>query len=121
MYLDKLSAEFHQLEKSGNLLVIASVDFSHYISDQRAKVHDLKSYYTLLHACTQAEYQTIEVDCPTCLFLVNSRAKSEKQYPQLIKRDSNSTIENKDLGVENTSRQFFIYTGQQSQDNGIVL
>lgn len=119
--IDILTKKLYQLEKNDNLLVIASVDFSHYTSEQRAYVHDLKSYYTLLHATTQKEYTTIEVDCPTCLYLVNTRAQSNKQYPQLFKRDSSSTIMWKDLWKENTSRAFILYTWEKRIDNGIVL
>jgi len=119
--LNSLSLQLRQLEKNDNLLVIASVDFSHYISEQRAYVHDLKSYYTLVNATTQTEYKSIEADCPTCLYLVNTRAKKEQQYPQLLYRDSSSTIMNEDLYTGNTSREFIVYTGKQSQENGIVL
>lgn len=119
--LDILAKRIHQLEKNNNLLVIASVDFSHYTSEQRAYVHDLKSYYTLVNARTQKEYTTIEVDCPTCLYLVNTRAQTKRQYPWLLKRDSSSTIVGKDLGKENTSRAFILYTGGCNKDNGIVL
>ena len=119
--LNSLYIQLRQLEKNDNLLVIASVDFSHYISEERAYVHDLKSYYTLVNATNQIEYTSIEVDCPTCLYLVNTRAKKEQQYPQLIHRDSSSTLMNKDLYTGNTSREFIVYTGKQSQENGIVL
>lgn len=119
--LDILTKNLHQLEKNDNLLVIASVDFSHYTSEQRAYIHDLKSYYTLIHADTQAEYTNIEVDCPTCVYLVNTRAQSKKQYPQLLKRDSSSTLIGKNLWKENTSREFILYTWKKSEENGIVL
>ena len=101
--------------------MIASVDFSHYTSEQRAYVHDFKSYYTLVNARTQKEYTTIEVDCPTCLYLVNTRAQTKNKHPYLFKRDSSSTIVGKDLGKENTSRAFILYTGGTNKDNGIVL
>lgn len=119
--LDILTKKLHQLEKNDNLLIIASVDFSHYTSEQRAYVHDLKSYYTLIHADTQADYSTIEVDCPTCVYLVNTRAQSKRQYPKLFKRDSSSTLVGKNLWKENTSREFVLYTGEKSEENWIVL
>jgi len=119
--LDTLYTQLHQLEKNDNLLVIASVDFSHYISEKRAYLHDLKSYYTLANSPTQSSYKSIEADCPTCLYLINTRANNEYQYPQLLYRDSSSTIEHKDLGNENTSREFILYTPKKSEENGIVL
>jgi len=119
--VDTLFTTLHTRNKTSNLLVIASVDFSHYTSEQWAYVHDLKSYYTLLHATTWKEYQSLEVDCPNCLFLVNTRAQQEHQYPELIKRDSSSTIAHKDVWKDNTSREFLLYTGIKSQENWIVM
>jgi poly-gamma-glutamate synthesis protein (capsule biosynthesis protein) len=119
--LGALSLKFHALKKNSNLLVIASVDFSHYTSEKRAYIHDLKSYYTLLHTNNWKDYQTIEVDCPTCLFLVNTRAKNDQQYPLLFKRDSSSTIAGLDLKEQNTSRAFILYTWIQAKENWIVL
>ena len=108
--MDKLTKKFYALQKNTNILIIASVDFSHYTSEKRAQLHDLKSYYTLLHSSNWKEYQSIEVDCPTCLFVVNTWAKKQQQYPELMVRDSNSSIKHKDMGNENTSREFIIYT-----------
>lgn len=120
-HIATLEKRFRSFKKNINLLVIASVDFSHYTQENRAKLHDLKSYYTLLQARSPQEYKEIEVDCPSCLYLINTRAKIEQKYPELIKRDSSSSIEKTDLWTGNTSRQFFLYTDQKAEDNWVIL
>ncbi len=105
----------------GKTLYIASVDFSHYVAEDFALLHDKKTFYTLNNATSIQEYTSLEVDCPSCLYVVNSLAKKNNVSPQLFLRDSSSTITHKDLGTENTSRQFIYYTAQQNPANGFTI
>ncbi|MEI8091477.1 MAG: hypothetical protein WCG98_04525 [bacterium] len=60
-------------------------------------MHDKKSFYVLNNAVDAKEYQSIEVDCPSCLYVVNKLAQQQAQYPRLYLRDSSSTIAGKNL------------------------
>jgi len=105
----------------GKTLMLASVDFSHYTDEDFAKLHDKKSLYTLNNAKTSNEYEWLEVDCPSCLYIVNTLAQDTKQYPKLFLRDSSSSILGKNLWTGNTSRQFIYYTGQKQEENGFTV
>lgn len=108
-------------EFKGNTLFLASVDFSHYTDEDFAKLHDKKSFYTLNNAKNISEYGSLEVDCPSCLYIVNTLAQQNNQHPNLFLRDSSSTIAGKNLGTGNTSRQFIYYTDQKQQINGFTV
>jgi hypothetical protein len=97
------------------------VDFSHYVDEDFAKLHDKKSLYTLVNTTGSNEYAALEVDCPSCLYIVNTLAQQNEQYPKLYLRDSSSSIANENLGTENTSRQFIYYTSQHQKENGFTL
>ena len=105
----------------GKTVVLASVDFSHYTDEDFAKLHDTKSFYTLNNATNIHEYSSLEVDCPSCLYIANTLAQQDKQYPRLFLRDSSSTIVGKNLGIGNTSREFIYYTWQKKENNGFTL
>jgi hypothetical protein len=51
------------------------------------------------------------VDCPACLYFLNHIAKKENvsSQAQLYYRDSSSTILQREMGSENTSRVFMWY------------
>ncbi len=106
---------------SWKTIFIASVDFSHYTDEDFALLHDKKSFYVLNNAVDAKEYQSIEVDCPSCLYVVNKLAQQQAQYPRLYLRDSSSTIAGKNLWVNNTSRQFIYYSWVKLADNGFTL
>ena len=105
----------------GKTLILASVDFSHYTDEDFAELHDKKSFYTLNNASTTKEYGSLEVDCPSCLYIVNTLAQENTQYPKLFLRDSSSTIAGRNLWTGNTSRQFIYYTHQKEQINWFTL
>lgn len=108
-------------EFAGKTLVLASVDFSHYVDEDFAKLHDAKSFYTLNNAKSISEYGSLEVDCPSCLYITNTLAQQNKHYPKLFLRDSSSAIAGKNLGTGNTSRQFIYYTDQKQEKNGFTI
>jgi hypothetical protein len=78
-------------------LVLASVDFSHYVSEDWANLHDIKTKYVMQNSLDKDDYKNIEVDCPTCLYLTNLWASEKNQFPNFVFRDSSSVINNKDL------------------------
>jgi poly-gamma-glutamate synthesis protein (capsule biosynthesis protein) len=105
----------------GKTMIIASVDFSHYVNEDFAKLHDKKSLYVLNTANATSEYNSIEADCPSCLHIINTIAQHNQYYPKLFLRDSSSEIIGKDLGTGNTSRQFIYYTPQKQEINGVTI
>jgi AmmeMemoRadiSam system protein B len=94
-----------------NILIIASVDFAHYQNEKQTLQHDEKSVETLKSmTLNQSEFMDwIDVDCPACLYLLQSLANIQWQKPELWWRDSSSTILLKDMWEENTSRIFMRY------------
>ena len=106
----------------GTTLFLASVDFSHYTDEAFAALHDKKTFYTLNSSGPVTQYASLEVDCPSCLHVINTLAQQDHQYPQLFLRDSSSTIAGRDLGTGNTSRQFISYSPQQQTgEQGFTL
>ena len=105
----------------GKTLVLASVDFSHYTDEDFARLHDKKSFYTLNNASNIWEYTSLEVDCPSCLYMINTLAQGNNQYPKLFLRDSSSSIVGKNLGTGNTSREFIYYTNNREQENWFTV
>lgn len=94
-----------------NILVIASVDFAHYQPESQTLQHDEKSIQILEWWDNNIEdFRTwIDADCPTCLFTLQSLAKSNWQKAELRYRDSSSIILHRDMWEENTSRIFMLY------------
>lgn len=119
--MDKLRSVLSNHFSSEDTLFIASVDFSHHVREDFAYIHDKSTYYTLLNSTDVREYQEIEADCRSCLYLINTLAGQHNKYPHIYFRDSSSTIAWKDLGIDNTSRQFYFYEPQKIVDNGITL
>lgn len=105
----------------GKTLIIASVDFSHYVDEDFAKLHDKKSFYTLNNATDTNNYTSLDVDCPSCLYIANMLAQQNNQYPKLYLRDSSSSIAGRNLGTGNTSRQFIYYTNEKKRKNGFTV
>lgn len=94
-----------------NILVIASVDFAHYQNEEQTLQHDKKSIETLEGmVLSESKFmESIDADCPVCLYLIQSLADRQWQRPNLWYRDSSSTILWKDMWEENTSRVFMRY------------
>ena len=93
-----------------NILVIASVDFTHYLPENITFVHDQQSIQVLQSwTWTKKDFHDLDVDCPSCLFIVSELWKFSGQSWKFWYRDSSSTIAWKDMGEENTSRVFMYY------------
>lgn len=90
----------------GKTFVIASVDFSHYLSEEIAQEHDELSFATLAGTGNFEKIRALDVDCPACLGVMYRLAEKSKGQVQQRWRDSSSTIVGRDLKEENTSRQF---------------
>lgn len=90
----------------GKTLVIASVDFSHYQSESIAIKEDQISFNTLKEKDKFEQIRNLDVDCPSCLWVVYLLAQSNNLQVQQRLRDSSSSILGRDLMEENTSRQF---------------
>jgi hypothetical protein len=94
-------AQFH-----GNTLVIGSVDFSHYKSEDIADQNDQISFGLLSQTGEIERLRNLDVDCPACLGVLDTLAQRQGQHIHQRLRDSSSTILGKDMKEENTSRQF---------------
>ena len=108
-WIDELKKWINKL--AGNILVIASVDFAHYLPEEQTLQHDNLSIETLKSwTLKQSDFiDWIDADCPTCLYLLQSLAIKNNQKAELWWRDSSSTIVGKDMWTENTSRIFMRY------------
>lgn len=94
-------AQFH-----GNTLVIGSVDFSHYKSEDIADQNDQISFGLLSQTGAIERLRNLDVDCPACLGVLDTLSQRQGQRIHQRLRDSSSTILGKDMKEENTSRQF---------------
>ena len=96
---------------SGNILVIASVDFAHYQNEKQTLQHDQKSIETLKSMIlNESDFmKSIDADCHACLYLLQNLASKNWKKAEFRYRDSSSTILNQDMWAENTSRIFMWY------------
>ncbi len=107
-YTDSVISQIQKMK--WNILVIASVDFTHYLSENITYEHDQQSIQVLQSwTWTKKDFYYLDVDCPSCLFIINELWKNSGQIGQFRYRDSSSTIAWKDMGEENTSRVFMYY------------
>ena len=107
-YTSKQIAEIQKLH--WNILVIASVDFTHYLPEDITYEHDQHSIQVLQSwTWTKKDFNELDVDCPSCLFIINELWKISGQSWKFRYRDSSSTIAWEDLWEENTSRVFMYY------------
>jgi len=90
-------------------LVISSVDFSHYKSEETALENDKISYSVLNSTWNFDKLINLDVDCPACLGVDYLLAEKNNLKIQQRYRDSSSTIVGHDLEEENTSRQFLFW------------
>lgn len=75
---------------SSSQIIIASVDFSHYLPESAAEFHDLKSARTLINF-DEEEFENLEVDCWQCLYAARLFAKlREMESPQIIARKNSA-------------------------------
>ncbi len=69
---------------SPQAIVIASVDFSHYLPKEAAEFHDVKSINALVNF-REDDLESLEVDCWQCLYMARLFAKlRNKEHPRII-------------------------------------
>ena len=97
-------------------IVIASVDFSHYLPKIAAQFHDKKSIRVLLNF-EKEEFENIEVDCWQCLYGTRLFAKLQsKEKPEIIAY-KNSTDFLKNPQIEKTTSYFSVIFEKEGKKN----
>jgi len=103
---EKILEYLEKYKYNSKILFLASVDFSHYVQEDFALLHDQTSRYTINHSTQKADFEKLEVDCPPCLFLLSNLAKRDGQKANFRRRDSSSSLFH---SKENTSRVFVYF------------
>ncbi|GAH69508.1 unnamed protein product, partial [marine sediment metagenome] len=89
-----------------NTIVVASVDFSHYLPSRAADFHDTKSIRVLLNF-EKENFKNIEVDCWQALYAVRLFAKlRQKETPHIIAHKNSADFLN--LELEETTSYFSV-------------
>lgn len=100
--IKKLTEDIN-LKLSSNGIVIASVDFSHYLPKSVADFHDVKSARALVNF-EEEEFENLEVDCWQCLYVVRSFARQRgKEFSEIIARNNSVDFSEIENGEETTS------------------
>jgi MEMO1 family protein len=99
-------------------LVIASVDFSHYIPDSAAKFHDQFSYTTIQNFDSEAVYE-LEVDSPSSVYAILD-LMHKRGYMQAERLAHTTLGQYMSYPVEeSTSHQYFaFYEGEVEEMDG---
>jgi len=99
-----------------NTLVVASVDFSHYLPSQAADFHDTKSIRVLLNF-EEENFKNIEVDCWQALYAARLfAALRHKEAPQIIAHKNSIDFSKLDL-EETTSYFSVVFEKDESEKN----
>lgn len=97
-----------------NTLVVASVDFSHYLPSQAADFHDTKSIRVLLNF-EEENFKNIEVDCWQALYAARLFAKlRQKEVPRIIAHKNSVNFLN--LELEETTSYFSVVFGEKKTE-----
>jgi poly-gamma-glutamate synthesis protein (capsule biosynthesis protein) len=92
-------------------IVVASVDFSHYLPSQAAEFHDVKSIRVLLNF-EEENFKNIEVDCWQALYAARLFAKlQQKEAPHIIAHKNSADFLN--LELEETTSYFSVVFGEK--------
>ena len=93
---------------SPQTIIIASVDFSHYLPKKVAEFHDVKSVRVLLNF-ENKDFKNLEVDCWQCLYGARLFANlHQKEFPEIIAYDKNSSDFFKKTFSEETTSYFSV-------------
>ena len=96
-------------------IVVASVDFSHYLPPQAAYFHDTKSIRVLLNF-EKENFKNIEVDCWQALYAVRLFAKlQQKETPYIMAHKNSADFLNFEL--EETTSYFSVVFGEKKSDD----
>jgi len=87
-------------------IIIASVDFSHYLPLQSANFHDVKSIRVLLNL-EKNNFENLEIDCWQGLYAVRLFAKlRQREVPQIIAHKNSADLLK--LNLEETTSYFSV-------------
>ena len=101
------------IDKNASLdtIVVASVDFSHYLPSQAADFHDVKSIRVLLNF-EEENFKNIEVDCWQALYAARLFAKlRQKETPHIMAYKNSADF--LDLELEETTSYFSVVFGEK--------
>ncbi|GAI70832.1 unnamed protein product, partial [marine sediment metagenome] len=97
-----------------NTIVVASVDFSHYLPSRAADFHDAKSIRVLLNF-EEEYFKNIEVDCWQALYAARLFAKlRQKETPHIIAHKNSADFLN--LELEETTSYFSVVFGEKKSE-----
>jgi len=97
-----------------NTIVVASVDFSHYLPSQAADFHDVKSIRVLLNF-EEENFKNIEVDCWQALYAARLFAKlRQKETPHIMAHKNSTDFLN--LELEETTSYFSAVFGEKKSE-----
>jgi len=98
-------------ETPAQTIIIASVDFSHYLPSQAADFHDAKSIRVLLNF-EEENFKNIEVGCWQALYAARLFAKlRQKEVPRIIAHKNSVDFLN--LELEETTSYFSVVFGEK--------
>ena len=101
-------------ETSAQTIIIASVDFSHYLPSQAADFHDVKSIRVLLNF-EEENFENIEVDCWQALYAARLFAKlRQSEVPRIIAHKNSVDFLN--LELEETTSYFSVVFGEKKTE-----
>ncbi|MBA3063430.1 MAG: AmmeMemoRadiSam system protein B, partial [Atribacteria sp.] len=101
-------------ETPAQTIIIASVDFSHYLPSQAADFHDTKSIRVLLNF-EEENFENIEVDCWQALYAARLFAKlRQKEVPRIIAHKNSVDFLN--LELEETTSYFSVVFGEKKTE-----
>lgn len=91
--LKTIITQISKITKSQETIVIGSVDRSHYVPEPRDLLHDHHTWTILNNTPSdRSSWQWLDVDCPSCLWIVDSLARAEWRSPRLVWRDSSAEL-----------------------------
>jgi poly-gamma-glutamate synthesis protein (capsule biosynthesis protein) len=97
-----------------NTIIVASVDFSHYLPSRAADFHDIKSIQVLLNF-EEEHFKNIEVDCWQALYAARLFAKlRQKETPHIIAHKNSADFLNFEL--EETTSYFSVVFGEKKSE-----
>jgi poly-gamma-glutamate synthesis protein (capsule biosynthesis protein) len=98
-------------------IVVASVDFSHYLPSRAADLHDTKSIRVLLNF-EEENFKNIEVDCWQALYAARLFAKlRQRETPHIIAHKNSVDFLN--LELEETTSYFSVVFGEKKPKENI--
>ncbi len=105
--VDQLATLIKSFDNKDDILLIASVDFSHYIPHLAADFHD-ESSIVAIQNFTQNAIKSIEVDSPASLRLITRFVEQQNLMKATLLRHTNSQDFFREQKLEQTTSHLFI-------------